>query len=294
MANAPSRVQSGRSTRDLFVRAILLLVAVLCSSTARSQQALYGLSYPTDFERAAELATKGFGLLVTYWEKGGQSACTAAIISEKYIITNAFCARNFPKNDILNDRILRAELKLGNELKKTKTGPIDYFVELAPVRKENIFQVKVQPAVYLNDRLNFGILEVVGNPLARFGVVKLLDRAPKQGEELFYVDRGWWLTNCKVVDLASEFPDQFQFNCENTERRDACYRTMEDFFIFAKDGLGILGIHNWDSKDRPVCLTGKGRAGYLIYPHASSVQAMIADTDGAAWHKLNSKAILAS
>ncbi|MCK1374933.1 hypothetical protein [Bradyrhizobium sp. 18] len=299
MANAQGRVQRGRRTRDVFVCAISLLVAALCSSIARSrEQALYGISYPTDFEQAAELATKGFGRLVIYWEKGWQSVCTAAIISEKYIITNARCARYFPKgDDTLNGRILRAELELGNESKKTKTGPIDYFVELAlPVRKENIFQVKVQPAVYLNDRLNFGILEVLNNPSARFGVVKLLDRDPKKGEELFHLSRGWWLANCKVVDSASEFPDQFQFNCENTELRDACLDTMddwrEDHFIFAKDGLGILGIHNYSRGKDPVCLTGKGKAGYLIYPHASSVQALVADTDGAAWHGLISKSIL--
>jgi hypothetical protein len=318
MANAQSRVQCGGNARDRYVRAILLVVFVIWRSTAQAQEGpILWLKKDDPIRVAIENSLSG--KLYVYFKplfKAQRSktrsllspplpdSCTAAIVSTRYIITTADCAQYFQR---------------GPDGYPLNGAELVYFrgfdSSLEPIIWK--FKVKIQSPVYLNERLNVGVLEVLGNPSERLGTVKLLDRDPKQGEEIFFLNYDSTIFRCLVLDPASDLPDQFQFNCrsftkplERGEREgeykrvewtpyDACSdRLRRHHFIFAKDkdGFGILGIEAYRLTDRPECIAPDGKsiakANYEIYPHASSIRSIIADTNGAEWHGLISKVIL--
>src|SRR5262245_56029371 len=92
MASAQSRVQREGSTRDRFVRAILLVTVAICGSAAQADGALYEL----DRADPIRVATRSLGFLSLKYKEGqgvqkinGQwdsmpDDCPAAVISARY------------------------------------------------------------------------------------------------------------------------------------------------------------------------------------------------------------------
>jgi hypothetical protein len=95
----------------------------------------------------------------------GVSNCTASIISDRYVITNAHC---FGSGQFKVDR--------GSLL-------MDFYTDERSTRR---FEIRVPP-VELDTKLDYAIVEVMGRPSAAYGTVRLEPRDPEPAESLLIV-----------------------------------------------------------------------------------------------------------
>lgn len=109
--------------------------------------------------------TGGAGSISSRQAKQFVSVCTAWVVSPQYIVTNHHCVPSDPGRSVV-----KAELRLG------------YLSELD--EPGETFTVLMPPAE-ADAAMDYAILEVEGNPAAKYGVIPINPRDPAPGEELF-------------------------------------------------------------------------------------------------------------
>ncbi len=116
--------------------------------------------------------------------------CTATIIDPNYILTAYHCLQD---KDVEGNKVEEAVLYMGYLSSKEAAQP---------------FHVEEVPVEY-NERLDFAILKVEGNPAGSYGLLGLSTQTLEQNEELFVVHhpRGWKKTLsrrfCRVRGFAT-------------------------------------------------------------------------------------------
>ncbi len=111
---------------------------------------------------------KPVGRLDILLGNGRMTFCTASIISEKHIITNHHCIPGTHSSPVTQASLLMDYLQID-----TPEGTERYPVSVKPVEK--------------NKELDYAILEVEGNPAAKFGTISTEVRDPRPGESLIVI-----------------------------------------------------------------------------------------------------------
>lgn len=226
-----------RGILETIIRIPLLALAVLV--TGASQARIIGQD---DTVPVASLATSNpirqagqpVGLLRSERSDGVEAICTAAIISDRYILTASHCA-----TDMQN---MTAVFGQG---------------EPEPVK------VRVQtPPVEINQELGYAVLEVDGTPSQKFGAAKLLLRIPIKGESAFIL----------AMNSKGELTAAGNCSVQGTNDRGAvlhdCDTTLGSSggLLFSVRDLAILGLHfgSGDSFNRAVPMYSIALASALV------------------------------
>ena len=114
------------------------------------------------------VAMQPVGVLRFYTAQPGKAPdgwqdCIAAVISEKYLITSASCAKATRWPFPMKYRIVSAELRLGLNGWSAGANGVSYNQDL-----DSTFKVKLQPVESTTPSSEFGFLEVIGNPASKF------------------------------------------------------------------------------------------------------------------------------
>ena len=129
--------------------------------------------------------SKPFGVLVVTLKKTDDipgrtgrrdlvlEGCTAVVISPTHVLTTAFCG-GLSNWDGWNTKEISVQLRLG--IDQADRGTKSFDLKLPP------FEV--------NEKLNFAVLQVEGNPAIEFGTAQLLVRNPIPGEKLIVFQSG--------------------------------------------------------------------------------------------------------
>src|SRR3954467_14284057 len=145
-----------RGILEFVIRVPLLALAVLIGGA--SQARIIGLddavSVGSLTSNAIRQAAQPVGLLRSILSDGSERTCTTAIISDRHILTTAFCV-------------------FGAENVTAVFGQGERELARFPVQT---------PPVEINPERGYAILEVEGTPFRKFGVAKLLLRIPIKGE----------------------------------------------------------------------------------------------------------------
>ena len=158
----------------------------------------------------------------------GVSFCTATIISDRYLLTNYHC---IPGMDPALE-VQRAVFRAGYLDEEAATG--------------DVFEVGIQP-VESNRGLDYAVVEVQGNPSARYGRIPLSVRDPDPREELFIIHHPKGMTqrltrrNCRLIASTTAVTQ--------TEVRHRCdtFGGSSGSLIFSDNNDGdnfvVVGIH---------------------------------------------------
>jgi hypothetical protein len=112
-----------------------------------------------------------------------------------------------------------------------------------------------------------GLLEVVGNPSARFGTVRLLNRDPVQKEELFSISpaSNWDINaDCQVIGITSEKEGEFANTCGADSQT----------FLFARNGYGLIGLSKFLKQTTHYAHALSVKA-FIAGPHDSTIMAVL-------------------
>ena len=100
--------------------------------------------------------------------------CTAFIVSDRHIMTNFHCSSGLLDDPRLGAKRIDA---MSFVIGYLQTGVVEN------VRKFTVIPTPVEA----NERLDYAIHEVIGNPSEEFGVLKLSDRMPKRGDPFWII-----------------------------------------------------------------------------------------------------------
>lgn len=100
--------------------------------------------------------------------------CTAFIVSDKHIMTNYHCSSGLLDDPRVGAKRIDA---MSFVIGYLQTGVVEN------VRKFTVIPTPVEA----NERLDYAIHEVIGNPSQEFGVLKLSDRMPRRGDPFWII-----------------------------------------------------------------------------------------------------------
>ena len=104
----------------------------------------------------------------------GIHRCTAFIVSKQYILTNYHCSLGVVENDRLGATRIEAITFIAGY---TQTG----------VEEGTRKYVTLSNAVEFNKQLDYAVLEVIGDPSAEYGELKLASLAPQSGDPFWII-----------------------------------------------------------------------------------------------------------
>jgi len=104
----------------------------------------------------------------------GIHRCTAFIVSKQYILTNYHCSLGVLENDRLGATRIEAITFIAGY---TQTG----------VEEGTRKYVTLSNAVEFNKQLDYAVLEVIGDPSAEYGELKLASLAPQSGDPFWII-----------------------------------------------------------------------------------------------------------
>lgn len=153
----------------------------------------------------------------------GVATCTATLISDDTIITNAHC---IPGSD--GSRVLRAEIRLGY-LRLQDQGSEAFEVDPIPIETHL--------------RLDYSLLRVAGNPARKFAVTPAQRRAARDNESLYLIHHPGGQPQKLTRAYCRAFPDKA---VHDTEVRHQCDTLpgSSGALIFALTDGAIVGLHH--------------------------------------------------
>jgi len=168
--------------------------------------------------------TNPVGRLDLLIDLGGEqvtSTCTAWVISPSFIMTNYHCV---PGHD---GEILAAQLVM------------NYLTTGQPQDEIDFYEVGIVP-VEADPDLDYAVVEVGGDPTARYGQVNLDARDPVEGEELFIIHhpagkpKKITRRNCRNARIAED--GDFHHYCDTLGGSSGSP-------IFSDNDLSLVGLH---------------------------------------------------
>lgn len=185
-----------------------------------------------NFEPIAKFSTNNryrvqsspIGRLDLLVDKGGKQnvfLCTGWLISAEYILTNHHC---IPGNE---GRLLKASLLMNYLAEGDSKDTARFDVETTPVETST--------------KLDYSIVRIKGNPGAKFGIIPLLVRDPKPGEELFIIQhpagkpKRLTRRNCRADD-DTERPEELRHFCDTLGGSSGSP-------VFSDNDMALVGLH---------------------------------------------------
>ena len=166
-------------------------------------------------------AARPIGKLSIATDDGRSNVCTAALISSTQLITASFCV----------ERAVAAVLTLGYLV-------LDERGKSYPVRL---------PALKVDPKLNYAVLEVEGEPDKEFGTANLLVRIPIEGEKAYVVHHGSGgpqlvAGNCSIIS-AEDKPTAPDYEAATVAHDCDTTGGSSGAFLFSDADNAVLGIH---------------------------------------------------